>query len=125
MHVPDRNLLMKYSGSFWPQDYILYYYGTGGGTAEVPPLDDIDEIIADILGKTNVSISGVGKSQDIISFLYEAVEQPHRFEFFSILKSTVGHRWHCLSYILWGGYLVNEWCKIMAVTSFMTILSVS
>ena len=25
---------MKYSGSFWPQDYILYYYGTGGGSAE-------------------------------------------------------------------------------------------
>ena len=77
---------MKYSGSFLPQDYILYYYGKGRGTAEVPPLDDIDEIIADILGKTNVSISGASKSQDIISFLHEAVKQPHRYEFFFYFK---------------------------------------
>ncbi|KAK3896279.1 hypothetical protein Pcinc_000023 [Petrolisthes cinctipes] len=48
--------------------------GTGGGPA-TPPLDELDQLIADILEKQNVTVIGVNGMHDILTFLHEAVEQ--------------------------------------------------
>lgn len=66
---------------------------TGGGNAG-SPLDEIDEIVADILGKQNVNIVGIQNKDDLLSFLHEAVEQPPRYEAFVLyLFLTVCHGW--------------------------------
>lgn len=71
--------LSQWSSSFYPkimQNILLSF--TGGGIAGPAELDEIDELVADILGKANVTIVGVNKAQDILAFVHEAVEQPPR-----------------------------------------------
>ncbi|KAK4325673.1 hypothetical protein Pmani_003766 [Petrolisthes manimaculis] len=48
--------------------------GTGGGPA-TPDLDELDQLIADILGKQNITFAGVRGKNDLMTFLHEAVEQ--------------------------------------------------
>ncbi|KAK3869047.1 hypothetical protein Pcinc_025615 [Petrolisthes cinctipes] len=48
--------------------------GTGGGPA-TPELDELDQLIADILGKQNITFGGVRGKNDLMTFLHEAVEQ--------------------------------------------------
>ncbi|KAK4329425.1 hypothetical protein Pmani_000183 [Petrolisthes manimaculis] len=49
--------------------------GTGGGPA-TPSLDEMDQLIADILGKQNITFNGVQEdTNDLMSFLHEPVEQ--------------------------------------------------
>ncbi|KAK3887403.1 hypothetical protein Pcinc_008519 [Petrolisthes cinctipes] len=48
--------------------------GTGGDPA-TPPLDEMDQLIADILGKQNITFGGVRGKNDLMTFLHEPVEQ--------------------------------------------------
>ncbi|KAK3895935.1 hypothetical protein Pcinc_000319 [Petrolisthes cinctipes] len=47
--------------------------GTGGGPA-APPLDDIDEMVADILGKKNHGMDGIDDDEEVLRFIHDAVE---------------------------------------------------
>ncbi|KAK3885493.1 hypothetical protein Pcinc_010304 [Petrolisthes cinctipes] len=53
--------------------------GTGGGPA-TPDLDELDQLIADILGKQNITFGGVRGKNDLMTSLHEAVEQQPRYE---------------------------------------------
>lgn len=59
--------------------YIFFYLSYTGGGSAGPQLDEIDDIVADILGKANVTLVGIGNAQEILDFVHEAVEQPPRY----------------------------------------------
>ncbi|KAK3888742.1 hypothetical protein Pcinc_007217 [Petrolisthes cinctipes] len=53
--------------------------GTGGGPAS-PPLDELDELVADILGMDNVTFEGCDTNEELLSFVHETVECQPKIE---------------------------------------------
>ncbi|KAK3867054.1 hypothetical protein Pcinc_027454 [Petrolisthes cinctipes] len=53
--------------------------GTGGGPAS-PPLDELDELVADILGMDNVTFEGCDTNEELLSFVHETVECQPKYE---------------------------------------------
>lgn len=45
-----------------------------GGSSAGSPLDEIEELVAYILGKANITNVGMGKTQEILDFIHEGVE---------------------------------------------------
>ncbi|KAK3890914.1 hypothetical protein Pcinc_005159 [Petrolisthes cinctipes] len=53
--------------------------GTGGGPTS-PPLDELDELVADILGMDNVTFEGCDTNEELLSFVHETVECQPKIE---------------------------------------------